>query len=368
MKFAALLLAAGYSSRMGKCKPLLKLGGKTLLTRGVELFRAAGIDDIVVVTGYRAAEVEAEAKTADIHTIFNPDYDRGMFSSIQAGAREMMQFDGFFLLPVDIPLFHSATITTLVKNFDGHTVLIPTSKHLQGHPPLIPGQLVQAILAHDGQAGLRGVFSHLTVREIEVWDCGILLDADTPEAFAVLESRFASLSASELERDEAMSLARRSMPERGVAHGLAVAAIAVALGQRLNAHGSSLNLTLLYNGGLLHDIAKGEQEHETTGGRLLANLGLPKLAEIVAAHRSTPPPLDGRLTEKEIVCLADKLVRGTTRLSVQERFGEKRDHFAHDPTAVAAINRRHSEIRALQEMVERQTGSTLAEITSKVAL
>ena len=51
---SAIILAAGFSSRMGELKGLLSLGGRTLLEHCVALFRDCGIEDVVVVTGHRA--------------------------------------------------------------------------------------------------------------------------------------------------------------------------------------------------------------------------------------------------------------------------------------------------------------------------
>ncbi len=368
MKIGTVILAAGYSSRMGDFKPLMMLGEKTLLAHGTERFRAAGIADVVVVTGHRHKDVEAEAKKIGISSVYNRNYDQGMFSSVRTGVREIAHCDGFFLLPVDTPLFHEATITTLLKNFDGRTILVPCFAGQQGHPPLIPRYLVEEIMTHDSQGGLRTVLKRQPLVEIEVWDRGILMDADTPDAFTKITARFAVLSTSELEEEEAMALARLSMEKRGVAHGLTVAAIALALGERLNRHGHALNPSLLYNGGLLHDIAKGEPDHEAAGGRLLAGLGFLRLADIVAAHRSVPVPESGKLSEKEVVCLADKLVRGTTRLSVRERFREKLDRFKGDAEAVAAITRRRAEILALEELIHIQSGAPVSEIIAGMDL
>ena len=58
MDIQALILAAGFSRRMGRFKPLLVLNGKTVLARCVESFRQAGIADMTVVTGHRHREVE----------------------------------------------------------------------------------------------------------------------------------------------------------------------------------------------------------------------------------------------------------------------------------------------------------------------
>ncbi len=56
-KISALILAAGLSSRMGQFKPLMPLGDRTVLASAIQPFRAAGIEDVRVVTGYRASDL-----------------------------------------------------------------------------------------------------------------------------------------------------------------------------------------------------------------------------------------------------------------------------------------------------------------------
>jgi len=362
MKFAAVILAAGYSSRIGGFKPLMELGGQSLIGRCAGLFRRADIDDIVLITGYRHKEVEAEAARLDLPCIYNPDYDRGMYSSVCAAAAHLQctKVDGFFMLPVDIPLIRPATIAALSAAFAGRAVVYPSYEGLRGHPPLIPAHLIPAILAHDGRGGLKSLLETQEHLDVAVWDKGILMDADTPEDFAVLTRRVERLTIGE--PAEALALAKLAMPEKGVAHGLAVARIAATLGRELNRHGARLDIDLLRNGALLHDVAKGKPQHEAGGAELLKGLGLEKLAAIVAAHRDLPPPATGVLTEKEVVCLADKLVRGTTCLSVRRRFAEKLDLYAQDEAACLAIRGRLADALALQALVEKTVGRSIEEI------
>ena len=84
-KLAALILAAGYSSRMGRSKPLLPFGGQTALARVIGSFRQAGIDRIAVVTGHQAEQLEPLLRELGVGAIANPNYERGMYSSVQAG-------------------------------------------------------------------------------------------------------------------------------------------------------------------------------------------------------------------------------------------------------------------------------------------
>jgi molybdenum cofactor cytidylyltransferase len=364
MKLAAIILAAGYSSRMGDFKPLMELGGQSLLACCAGLLRRAGIDAVTVVTGHCHREVEAEAVRLKLNCIHNPDYDRGMYQSICAAVAQLAGCNGFFLLPVDIPLVRPPTVAALSAAFDGESVLHPCFDGLRGHPPLIPARYIPDILAHDGSGGLKAVLEKRQGRDIAVWDRGILMDADTTEDFSALERRASRLAIGETV--EARILANLTMPEQGVAHGLAVAETALAIGQELNVHGCRLDLDLLYNGALLHDIAKGNPRHEIRGSELLAALGLAALAPVVAAHRDAAPPATGRLTEKEVVCLADKLVRGTRRVGVDSRFAEKLELHAGNDEACRAIRVRLAMALALQAMVEKTTGKAIGDILGQV--
>jgi CTP:molybdopterin cytidylyltransferase MocA len=360
MNIGAILLAAGYSSRMGGFKPLMQLGGRSLLGHCASLLHHTGIQTVVVVTGYRAQEVEEEAGRHGLRCIYNPDYDRGMFSSVCAGVRRITPADGFFVLPVDIPLLRPATIDRLRAAFTGQAVLYPCFNRMRGHPPLIPATLIPAILTHDGQGGLKAMLERQEDLDVAVWDHGILLDADTPEDFTVLAHRLSRLDIGE--RAEALALAALTLPQQGLPHGLAVAQAAERLGRELNGHGYSLDVDLLHNAALLHDVAKGRPQHEAAGAGLLRDLGLGRLAEIVVVHRDAPPPISGRLTEKEVVCLADKLIRGSKRITVRQRFQEKLDLYAGDAEACLAIRRRLANALALQTLVERITGKDIEEL------
>ncbi len=193
MKIGAIVLAAGYSSRMGDFKPLMSLGGQSLLAHSAGVFQRAGVSCVSVVTGHRCEEVEAEATRLGLASIRNQEYNRGMFSSVVCAVKQVRQLDGFFILPVDIPLLYPSTISRLIESFDGHSVLLPVFCGKQGHPPLIPGGVIPAILNHNGEGGLRAVLKSLPFLEIPIWDRGILMDADTPADFSALENRLARM-------------------------------------------------------------------------------------------------------------------------------------------------------------------------------
>ncbi|MGM0539228.1 MAG: DVU_1551 family NTP transferase [Thermodesulfobacteriota bacterium] len=367
MNIQALILAAGFSRRMGRFKPLLFLDGKTALARCVESFRQSGIIDITVVTGHRHQEVAGACAQLGVNWVYNPDYAQGMFSSVLTGVSSLpAQAEAFFLLPVDIPLVRPWTIAQTALRYHQHAPLVasPCFQKHRGHPPLISTELKKPIAAHEGHGGLRHVLQHVEDQSLDVdtFDHNILLDMDRPEDFAQAEQRASSLV--RLDREEAWTLIQSVYPisEAGLAHGLAVAQTAEAMTIALNRAGCSVDVELAYVCGLVHDLAKGQPRHEEAGGRLLYCMGLDHMAPIVAAHRDLTLLKDQDITAKEVVYLADKLTRGSQRVSVRDRFQEKLDLFSHDPQAVAAISRRLANALTVQARMESILSCSVQEI------
>jgi CTP:molybdopterin cytidylyltransferase MocA len=191
--FSAIILAAGFSSRMERFKPLIRIGGKSFIEHAIALFHTAGIEEIVTVVGHRAPEVIPVVQAAASRCVINATYTNGMYASIQAGVEALKHpGDAFFLLPVDIPLVRPATIQQLAVAFEQHRaplVCYPLFQSRRGHPPLINSQLMDALLRHDGQGGLREFLRGYENQAISipVEDPFILLDADTPQDLLRLE-------------------------------------------------------------------------------------------------------------------------------------------------------------------------------------
>jgi molybdenum cofactor cytidylyltransferase len=194
-KTAALILAAGRSSRMGKFKPLLPLGTKKIIGHAVDLFREAGVADILVVAGFEAERLVPVVEALDAGWVINRDYDRGMFSSLQTGVRRLAgTCDAFFVLPVDHPFVKPSTVLSLMNSFDKerNTICRPSYQGRRGHPPLIPAGLIPAILTFNEPGGLRALLSQCEEQTLNV-DCddpGILYDLDTGEQYAQAKDRF----------------------------------------------------------------------------------------------------------------------------------------------------------------------------------
>ena len=368
---SAIILAAGFSSRMGKLKALLPLGGRTVLAQCVALFRACGIEDVVVVTGHRADEVGAEAEAAGARIACNPDYADGMYGSIRTGVSQLAdRCAGFFLLPVDIPLLRRGTVALLARSFAETRAMLsyPVFAGRRGHPPLIHGDCIPAILAEQApEGGLRTLLARIEaehpgqVHDVQVADANIHVDLDTPEDFRAGCLRFERRDQPTMAECEAILAHIHPMPAKGLAHGRAVAEVAMALGEAIHRHnGRTLDLELCQVCGWLHDLAKGHPCHEAEGARWLNELGFGRAAAIVAVHKDLNWTPEMPINERELVHLADKLVRGCRLISIEERFEEKLALYGEDPAAMHAIRRRYEQARQLAAAVETEAGQPLA--------
>jgi len=195
---SAIILAAGFSSRMKGFKPLLRIGEKTFAEHAIALFKRAGLGDIVTVVGYLSEKLIPVVKAASSCYVINDNYHDGMYSSIQTGVNALKHScDAFFLLPVDIPLGLPTTIRQLSNAFCKNSlsmVCYPQFQSRRGHPPLINSKLIDEILSYSGQGGLREFLrrhENLAI-SIPVEDPFIRLDADTPKDLLLLKEMILS--------------------------------------------------------------------------------------------------------------------------------------------------------------------------------
>ena len=188
MQTAALIVAAGMSSRMGDFKPMLSIGSITIAQRVVATFHQAGILRIVMVTGFNAVTLERHLSGSGVIFLRNEAYETTqMFDSVKIGLEYLKGKCGRVLFtPVDIPLFTAGTVRALLDS--GAALACPVCQGETGHPILIASSLFDRILADSGEQGLKGAVERCgTVMEkIPVDDPGTLHDADTPADYSAL--------------------------------------------------------------------------------------------------------------------------------------------------------------------------------------
>lgn len=188
METAALIVAAGISSRMGSFKPMLNIGSISVAQRVIANFRQAGINKIVMITGFNATMLERHLAGNNIIFLRNENYESTqMFDSVKIGLDYLADKCGRILFtPVDVPLFTARTVKRLMKS--QARLACPVCNGLTGHPLLISKELFPTILADSGDGGLKGAVDRCGAElvQIAVDDPGTVRDADTPEDFSAL--------------------------------------------------------------------------------------------------------------------------------------------------------------------------------------
>jgi CTP:molybdopterin cytidylyltransferase MocA len=366
---AAIVLAAGYSSRMPSFKPLLRIGDRTFLERAVGAFTSVGIDDVTVVTGHRGDQVGEAAERLGARAVFNPHFDRGMYSSVQAGVAALStSVRRFFLLPVDCPLVRPETVGRIARAGAAceADIVLPARGEATGHPPLLSARLRDAILAADPPGGLRSVLAGFADRTtmIELDDPGVAVDADTWDDLIRLReaARREGLPSEERCREV---LRGRTDFSAVASHSFAVAAVATALTTALNERGQHLCLPLVVSAALLHDVARDRPRHAEAGAALIDDLGYPRVAAVVRRHVDLGRDAGGDVGEAEVVYLADKLVLGDRLVTVEERFADRMRRLTGDPDGSAAARRRMDSAIAMRERLERVLGRRLDEMRGR---
>lgn len=190
-KIIAIVLAAGYSSRMKRNKMLLPFGDSTVIENTVQgLFRSL-VDGVAVVVGNEQAQIRQALANYPVQFIENPRFAQGMSSSVQEGIRVLQEdpeLAGVMLIPGDMPLVQWTTVNAVLQKFaaSDFSIIIPVYQGKKGHPVLFSKTLFPQLLEISGDVGAREVVWRNSAQccFLEVDDPGILIDIDSPEEYA----------------------------------------------------------------------------------------------------------------------------------------------------------------------------------------
>ena len=182
-----IVLAAGLSTRMGRPKQLLPLpSGRTVLQEVVEQVRSQ-LRSVIIVVGHRADEVTVSLAGLGVECVHNPEFARGMLSSVQCGVRAARAGAGYLVCLGDQPGIRPVIIQQILAAARGGSgIVIPCHRGRRGHPVYLSAKYADEILGINGDEGLRAVTrGHPEdTAELEVADLETLLDMDTPDDYA----------------------------------------------------------------------------------------------------------------------------------------------------------------------------------------
>ena len=186
---AALVLAAGRSTRMGAVNKLLvPLDGRAMVRGVVDQLVESCVRTVVVVTGHEAERVGEAITGAGVRTVHNPAYREGLSGSIRIGLSSLDDsVEAAFVCLGDMPLVRSRHIDKLVAAFDsaeGREICVPVFEGKRGNPVLYARRFFDEMAAVRGDVGARhliGAYEEY-VCEVAMDDRAVLVDVDSPQA------------------------------------------------------------------------------------------------------------------------------------------------------------------------------------------
>ena len=196
LRIGAVLLAAGAGRRMGGvAKPLIRLQGVPLITRQLVALSGAGVDEVVVVTGYARALVEHQVRNFSVTLAHNEGHAEGQQGSVRVGLAALDDsFDAVIVMLADQPLIGAGDLTELIGAFKkrpaGH-VVVPVVQGERGNPIVLDRVAHARILASDTNLGCRQLIERQPelVHVYETANTRFVTDLDTVEDMRELAQR-----------------------------------------------------------------------------------------------------------------------------------------------------------------------------------
>jgi molybdenum cofactor cytidylyltransferase len=174
---------------MGQPKMLLPWGKLTVIEQVITIFLAAGVKDIVVVTGGTRELVETVIESYPVQKVYNTNYETGeMLSSLQLGLRALSDHVEATLIALgDQPQVQEGTVRLVCEAYrqSQSRLVVPSFQMRRGHPWLVARSLWNEILTLSPPESTRDFLNRhaANIRYVEVENSSILVDLDTPEDY-----------------------------------------------------------------------------------------------------------------------------------------------------------------------------------------
>ncbi len=195
LPMAAVILAAGAATRMGRLKQLLSYDGRTFVQHAIRVALAVQFDPVIVVVGAEAASVRASIASQRITVVENTQWRDGMGSSIAVGIeqlqREQTDVAAVAILLADQPLVEAGHLNRMRTEFHRGNASIVAAEYdgTVGVPAIFRRSLFDALRHLPPAAGARRLFSEpgLKMQPFPLPEAAF--DIDTPDDLAALQAR-----------------------------------------------------------------------------------------------------------------------------------------------------------------------------------
>jgi molybdenum cofactor cytidylyltransferase len=192
-QIAAVVLAAGRSTRMGSNKLLKSVKGKPMIRQTVESVLQSRASPVVVVTGYDADKVHEALNGLNVSFVHNQAYSEGLSTSLGTGAVSLpANVDGALMVLGDMPLITPMTLNKLIAAFnpaEGRSICVPIFRGERGNPILWGKQHFREFEGLKGDKGAKVllVVNSDQIVEVPAGNEGVLTDFDTPDSLVRLK-------------------------------------------------------------------------------------------------------------------------------------------------------------------------------------
>ena len=192
-RIAAVVLAAGASTRMGTAKQLLQIDGRPLVQHVLDNVQRSGVGEIILVLGHSAAAIQRELKLEGAKVVLNENFLQGMGTSLKSGlARVDSQVQAALIILADQPFVRPETLDQLIAAHERTRaqIVIPTYRGFRGNPVLLDRSVFPEVMGLSGDIGCRAIFGEHQdgIVKLEVGDVGILLDIDQKKDYESLRN------------------------------------------------------------------------------------------------------------------------------------------------------------------------------------
>jgi molybdenum cofactor cytidylyltransferase len=192
MSVAAVILAAGRSTRMGQNKMLAEIGGEALIRKTARSVLMSRCRPAILVVGNEPEKVRDAVLGLDLAIVTNPNFAEGLSTSLAAGiAAVPPDASGALICLGDMPLIGSGIADALIgclERTPAAGAVVPAHGGEWGNPVLIARKLFPEIAKLEGDAGARKILrGRDDVLVLDTEDASVLIDADTPQDLAKLQ-------------------------------------------------------------------------------------------------------------------------------------------------------------------------------------
>jgi len=184
LNISAILLGAGESKRMGREKLSLLWGKRTILEHCLQTLLRSSVKEVILVVNDRNEMIVRQWSKNRVKVVVNPDYRKGMSSSIRCGLKVLdPKSDGILISLGDQPFIKTRTINALIGAFRKaeEKIIVPSFRGRRGHPVIFHRKCEEELLRLRGDEGGKTIIMKHPedVRMIPVKSEGVLRDIDT---------------------------------------------------------------------------------------------------------------------------------------------------------------------------------------------